>query len=311
MKTKTKIFYEIFAGALIAIAVVNLGVLNFAFAALTPPPQGLCGPFPCPEGATGVEMARSLTGRIVDNVRYIIGAVAIILIIVSGIKLVMSRGNEEVYSKQVSTILYAVIGLFVIGLSGEIADIFEVDRGGFLSDPNVSLQKSRVFSRSVEIIITFIKYIIGSVAVLFIVRNGLILIMAGEKEEELSKTKKNIFYGFLGLIIIMMANPIINNIFFKIDTSKYPGTGPVKPGIDTKQLVLEIAGITNIVAAITGPFAILSLVVGGLMYILAGENDERLGKAKKIIIWSIVGIVLIYGAFAIISTVILRRFEGL
>jgi hypothetical protein len=311
METKTKIFFEIFAGALIAFAVANLGIIDFAFASLTAPPQGLCGPFPCPEGDTGVQMATGLVGRVVDNVRYIIGAIAILLIIVSGIKLVMSQGNEEVYSKQVSTILYSIVGLFIIGLAGEIASVFEVDRGGFLSDPNVSLQKSQVFSRTVEIVMTFIKYIIGSVSVLFIVRNGLILITSGEKEEELSKTKKNIFYGFLGLIIIMMANPIINNIFFKIDTSKYPGTNPVKPGIDTKALMLEVAGITNIIAAITGPFAILSLVVGGLMYILAGENDERLGKAKKIIIWSLVGILLIYGAFAIVSTVILRKFEGL
>lgn len=271
----------------------------------------LCGPFPCAIEGTAKEQVQNLTARLVDNVRYVVGAVAIVIIIISGVKLVTAQGNEEVFTKQQTTLVFAVIGLFLVGLAGELSQILEVDRGGFLKDPNVALQKSKLFNRQVEIIITFIKYIIGSVSVLFIVRNGMRLVLLGGNEEEVGKDKKNIFYGMLGLIIILMANPIINNVFFKIDTNKFPGTGPVRPGIDRAELIKEISGMTNVIAAITGPFAILSLVAGGLMYILAGGEEEKIGKAKKIIMWSLVGIVIIYGAFAIVSTFIARRFQGI
>ncbi|MEK9132590.1 MAG: pilin [Patescibacteria group bacterium] len=117
--------------------------------------------------------------------------------------------------------------------------------------------------------------------------------------------------GRTRLVVILLADPIINNVFFKIDTSKFPGTGPVQPGIDPQALMMEIAGMTNLIAAITGPVAILSLVIGGIMYILGGNDEEKLGKAKKIIMWSLIGIVLIYGAFALVSTFIMRKFEGL
>ncbi len=274
-------------------------------------PSSLCGPFPCPEGDTGVEMAKSLAGRLVDNARYIIGATAVLLIVISGVKLVFARGNEEVLTKQTSAIIIGMIGLFIIGLAGEIANIFDVDRGGFLKDPNVMLQRAKLFSRTVEIVITFIKYIVGSFAVLFIIRNGIHLVVTGGSEEEISKDKKNILWGALGLVVILLADPIINNVFFKIDTSKFPGTGPVQPGIDPQALMMEIAGMTNLIAAITGPVAILSLVIGGIMYILGGNDEEKLGKAKKIIMWSLIGIVLIYGAFALVSTFIMRKFEGL
>lgn len=280
-----------------------------ANAAYLPVPDALCGIFPCPQGGTGVEMARSLVQRIVDNVRYVIGAIAIVMIIVAGVKLVTAGGNEEVFTKQSMTLLYAVIGLAFVGLAGELSRIFDVDRGGFLKDPSVAVQRARLFNRTLQIIITFIKYIIGSIAVLFIVRNGLRLIMVSGSEEEVTKDKTNIFYGLLGLVVILISDPIINKVFFKIDTSTYPGLNPVRPGLDPYRLVREIAGVTNVVAAIAGPFALLSLLAGGLMYALAAGDDEKIGKAKKMIMWSIIGIIIIYGAFAIVSTFVARRFS--
>jgi len=39
-------------------------------------------------------------------------------------------------------------------------------------------------------------------------------------------------------------------------------------------------------------------------------DDAKMGKAKKIITASIMGIVIVYAAFAIVSTFIAGRFEG-
>lgn len=295
---------------MIALAVGNL---YQAYAQVIPIPGALCGEggFPCPEGSDTVEMAKSLAGKVIDNVRYIIGAVAILMIIMSGIKLIMNSGDEEVFKKQVTSIMYGIIGLFLIMLAGDIASIFEVDRGGFLKDPNVAVQKSRIFSRTVEIVIVFFKYIIGGVAVLFTARNGLRLVLLGGNEEEAGKDKKNLYYSVIGLVVILIANTVVNKVFFKIDTSQYPGIEPVRPGVDPAAFAKEVAGMTNLVAAITGPIALLSLVAGGLMYILAGGEEEKMNKAKKLITWSLIGIIIIYGAFAIVSTFVARKFEGL
>ncbi|MEK9132591.1 MAG: hypothetical protein AAB606_02705 [Patescibacteria group bacterium] len=198
MKTKTKILRNLLAFIPVVVTAAIFGGAASVLAAGIEVPSSLCGPFPCPEGDTGVEMAKSLAGRLVDNARYIIGATAVLLIVISGVKLVFARGNEEVLTKQTSAIIIGMIGLFIIGLAGEIANIFDVDRGGFLKDPNVMLQRAKLFSRTVEIVITFIKYIVGSFAVLFIIRNGIHLVVTGGSEEEISKDKKNILWGALG-----------------------------------------------------------------------------------------------------------------
>ena len=293
-----------------------LSIMHFAFAATTDSgylhiPKDLSNSFPVPSGNTGVEIARSLVGKVIDNVRYLIGAIAIIVIIISGVKLVTAGGNEETFTKETTTLTYAIIGLFFVALAGDLATIFNVDQGGFLKDPNVAVQRSRLFNRVVEIAITFIKYVIGSLSVLFIVRNGLRLVLLGGNEDEVTKDKKNLFYGLLGLVVILLSNTVVNNIFFKIDTSKYPGVDGVKPGIDAHALALQIAGITNLVASIAGPFALLSLIVGGVMYMFAAGEEEKIGKAKKLIMWSLIGLVVIYGAFSIVSLFVTRQFQGI
>jgi hypothetical protein len=57
-----------------------------------------------------------------------------------------------------------------------------------------------------------------------------------------------------------------------------------------------------------GPIMMLGLVAGGVLFLTSAGNDERTGLAKKIITNSVIGIVIIYGAFALVSTVIAGYF---
>ncbi len=274
-------------------------------------PKELCGPLPCPEGSTSLETSKNFVEQLAGSLKVVIGAVAVLFIIIAGVKLVASGGNEEEFTKQSTTIIWGIIGLFVIGLASEISDIFKVSNGSdILSNANEALQKTRIFNRVVEVVMTFLKYIIGSISVAFVIRSGLRMVTLGGNEDEVGKDKKSIMYGILGLAIILMADPIIKKVFFKVDTNAFPGLQAVRPGIDAGRLIQEIAGVTNVIAAITGPIALLALVGASLMYALAGGDEEKTAKAKKIIQWAIIGIVIIYGSFAIVSTFVARQFNG-
>lgn len=269
------------------------------------------GVFPRPEGETGIEIAKSLVGRIVDNVRYIIGAVAILMIIISSFQLIRTEGNEEEFNKQRKALIFGIAGLIIVALAGDLSQILTVEKGGFIRDPTKTLKQVRIFNRTVEIILVFMKYIIGAIATIFLVRNGLRMVVLGGNEEELAKDKKNIAWSLIGLIIILVASPLVNNVFYKIDTSKYPGQDAVRPIIDATAGLRELVGITNFVVTFVGPFAILSLIAGGILYITAAGEEEKTGKAKKIIMWALIGLLVIYGAFGIVSTFVARKFEGI
>ena len=275
-------------------------------------------------GETAEEKFYNLVKNVIANVRYIIGAVAIAFIIYAGIRMVIAQGKEEEYGKQRMNILWAIIGLALIGMSGELIRIFNVYcgangkdiadnpcvQGGFLKDPNAILRAATLFDQRTQFLITFIKYFIGSIAIFFVVRSGLRLITIGSNEENVGKDKKNLLYGLIGLGLIIMSDTVINKVFYQVDLSKYPTVGGAAPSFDPGRGVKEVVGFTNILVSIVGPMAVLALLAGGVMYITSGGNEEKQGKAKRVIMATIIGILIIYGAFAIVSTFVGGQFEG-
>ncbi len=272
-----------------------------------------------PQGSFDVQFYTLVWGGIL-NLRYIIGAVAILMIVYAGFRMVTAQGDEGVYTKQRTTLLWAIIGLAIIGMAGEMARVFTVGcnpgdtsganciQGGFLVDPNAIIRTTKMFDQRTQIIITFIKYFIGSVAVLMIIRNGMRMITMGSTDDKLAQDKKNLIYSIFGLILIIMADNVINNVFYKIDLTKYPGVGGAQPAVDAERGVKEIVGITNAVVTIVAPLAVLSLIAGAIYYITAAGKDEQINKAKKIMTASVIGIIIIFGAFAIVSTFISGSF---
>ncbi len=266
----------------------------------------------------------SLVVGLVLNVRYIIGAVAIGIIVFAGFKMVTSQGNEEVWTKQKNALIWGVLGLALVGLSGDIVRIFNVGQcqemgllpassgvgcqsGGFLKDPNTIVQRAGLFNQVIQYIITFIKYIIGTIAVAMIMRTA-VRLAANTASEEINKDKLTLAAAIAGLIVIIIADPIINNVLFKIDTSRYP-SGGAEVAIDVGQGVREIIGFTNYAVTILTPLAILAIIGGGVLYIASGGDDDMQSKGKRIITLALVGLLIIYGAFAIVSTFISGQFS--
>jgi len=274
------------------------------------PPSSSYGNVPAPsKDATAQEQFKQVVTGVLQALRYIIGAVAIVMVIYSGFRMVTGGGKDEVYQKARSSMLYAVIGLAAVGLAGEVATIFDLTPGkSFLQDPNQILRTAVLFDQRTQIIITFLKYFIGAVAVLMIIRNGMRMITMGEAEDKIALDKKNLVYSVVGLVLIIMADTAINNVFYKVDLTRYPGTGGVEPTIDLVQGVAEVVGFTNIIVSIVGPVAILALLGGGFMYISAGGEEEKMAKAKRLIVSALVGLIIIYGAFAIVSTFVGGQF---
>jgi hypothetical protein len=262
-------------------------------------------------------MLNQFVNGLVGNLKLILGAVAVMFIILSAVKLILAGGNEDTVSKQKAAITYGIIGLAVIGFSDEMAKVFYVAcpadtpdcRGGsFLSSSSEMINRSQIFSQAVQIFITFIKYIVGGIAVLMLVRNGIRFAALQGKEESVTLDKKNLAFTSFGLILIVMASTVVDKVLFVFKPSEY--TPGADQAINPQQAVNEIIGATNIVVSIVAPIAILVLIAGAIMYATAGGNDEKMGKAKRMITLAIVGMIIIYGAFAIISTIISGQFTA-
>jgi hypothetical protein len=61
---------------------------------------------------------------------------------------------------------------------------------------------------------------------------------------------------------------------------------------------------TNFFLGFLTLISMIAIIYSGFLYITAAGNDDQTGKAKKIIMWVVIGIVIILLAYALVNTLI-------
>lgn len=116
--------------------------------------------------------------------------------------------------------------------------------------------------------------------------------------------KKKLFaYSLLFLIIL----PIFASAGFEsIGDGKVkvpnPLMGQAGPADEPKFGGL-VTNVLNVALAVVGSIAVIFLVYGGFRYVTAHGNEEQAEAAKKIIQQSILGLIIVVLAFAIITII--------
>ena len=254
-----------------------------------------------PQGETGIEQTTFVVERFVNIVRLAVGLIATFFAIVSALQLVLSQGDSGVYDKAKNTLLYSTIGIMIIALSPDLGRFFALTDGGLLGTRSDVQARLMIFDNGVRIVITFFKYLLTAVGTASLVYSGSKMVAQATNDDEVSRAKKNFGVTLGAMVALILSDGLVRRVFYRIDTPLN------QPRIDLGQGMQELVGFINLIVAITGPIMILTLVAGGLMYAASGGNEETQGKARKMIGVSLLGIVLIYGSFAIVSTAITGR----
>lgn len=229
----------------------------------------------------------------IDMFRYVISTIAFAVIIIASIRLV-STSNDEEAGKAKKTLIVGVVGLLLVQLA-EIAvkQAFFGEQGEAFQDEGTARIYAEQTTEQIRGIIGFLEVFLGSVAVLVIIIKGFQLIVSGGEEEEITKTKKHLIYGAIGLVVVVLAEIIVRGFIF-------PENGGSLPKIEVgKKLIISI---TNYLAGFVALFAFIMLLYGGYRYVLSGGEDEVKEKVKKIIYGAVIALILALGAFAIVNT---------
>ncbi len=64
-----------------------------------------------------------------------------------------------------------------------------------------------------------------------------------------------------------------------------------------------LVNISTWMLAISGSLTLLAFVYGGVLFIISGGNSDLVAKAKKIIFGAVIGIVIVFASYSIISFV--------
>jgi TRAP-type C4-dicarboxylate transport system permease small subunit len=231
--------------------------------------------------------------------RNLMGSIAVIFIVVSGILMVFAQGDEAKISEQKRSITYAIIGLAVILIIERLISAIYGVPGG----ENLVLTKETASQVDFELygLISYIKAIIGSVAIFMIVLSGIRTVTSQGEEEQVTTQRKAILWTIVGLGIILVNQVVVENIFIKPIREN---AGQIqKTNVDT--ILGAFGKVTQFILGFVGLVAFAALIYGGASMVANFGNEEAVAKAKKIIMNAIIGIIIILSAFAIVSTMIL------
>ena len=254
------------------------------------------------EGRDFVQRTGFVSGTIMTLIKMIIGAIATLFAIVAAIKVIVNREDDTALEEAKKTFLYSIMGFTFILMSDELGKILSLSNGGLFGDKQDVINRVRLFDNQIAIIVTLLKYVSGSVAVFFMTKSGMRLIAGNQNDVNVSKDKQKLAISSVGLVALVMSNNLISNVLYNIDN---PFSNPT---IDPGQGVAEIIGFTNFIVSFISPILILTLVAGGVMVAGSGFSEDANEKGKKIIKLSLAGIGLVYGSFAIVSTIISGSF---
>lgn len=81
------------------------------------------------------------------------------------------------------------------------------------------------------------------------------------------------------------------------------------PVMENADLIGIIFKTIQYLLTFLGVVAVVVILIGGFMWMTAAGNDEKVGKAKKIIVQGLIGLIIVLLAFAIATFVIQRLTE--
>jgi len=150
-------------------------------------------------------------------------------------------------------------------------------------------------------VLTRLQTIIVILAIIFIVIGAILYMTSSGDEQRITRAKKTVTYAVIGFAIAAATPTFLKEILIIFQN---PGGGTpenlVSEALTVRQILVRVM---QFLLSIVGVIAIISLVYGGSTYLTAYGDEKRIDKAKSIITYSIIGIVIALGALVIIRQV--------
>ncbi len=250
----------------------------------------------------GASNITSVILYVVDLARYFLGTVAVLVIIISGVRLVTTTKNvEDVAEKQKENIKYAAIGLVVIFISEVLVrQVFYGEAGEVVSSQASAQLAAERGTEQLRGVYFFAQVFIGAVSILMIIISGVMMVASGGNEDRIKKAKDQIIWAVAGIVLIGLSELVIKDIVF-------PDQGTRLSDVNRfSQLTVQL---TNFISSFMATIAIALFMYGGFLYVTGGQNEDNIGKAKKVFTGAAIGLIIAMAAFGIVNTVI--KFEPL
>ena len=150
-------------------------------------------------------------------------------------------------------------------------------------------------------ILGFLQGFIVTIAIIFIVIGGFLYITSAGNDGRMETAKNCVLAALIGLALGIAAPAFLKQIYTILGTDT-----TIPAGVGTSLSLLQIASnVLSFLLTIIGILAIIMLVIGGIIYLTAAGNEDQIDRGKKIVKYSIIGILI-----ALASLVLVKQVAG-
>ena len=160
------------------------------------------------------------------------------------------------------------------------------------ADSNANGVKAYVWTIALNVV-SMVMGIVGYLAIGLVMWGGIQYMIAQGDPVKLARGKKTIFNSVIGLAIVMTAS-IISGAVAGIISG-------VKGSTNGKDF---FQGIFNKVFIWSGIIAVIMIIYGGIQYVTSVGNPQTTSKAKNTLIYSVVGLLIVIFAAAIVNVIV-------
>jgi len=244
--------------------------------------------------AVGVSNIVNLLNAIIGIMKYL--AYGLLLLFATIAIVQMIAGGDDIadsYEKNKGYLINAVMAVGII-LTADVIfnEVFQLGDQNFVSSTQGAKTAASRFSAEIGGITSFIEMISGALAVMMFVFAGFNLTINAVDENAGEKAKKQIQYGGMGLMVILIAETLVKRVLFADSASIDAGAA--------KELIVSL---TNFAAGFITTVSLLAFFYAGYLYVFKGIEDSG-DKIKKTITGAVAGILIAAAAFGIVNTVV-------
>jgi len=80
--------------------------------------------------------------------------------------------------------------------------------------------------------------------------------------------------------------------------------------LGTTDIRVIVAQVVRGFLTITGPIALIMFIYGGVIWMTSTGTPARIDKGKKVLVWAVLGLVVIFSAFVITNAIFNAILEG-
>lgn len=255
----------------------------------------------------GIGVRNVLIG-LFKNLAIVVFIIAVLVAFISVIRLLASKNDEENFSTWIQTLVWSIAGLFLISIAYTVIRQFETRVFGIQT-----ISTQTVFNVVINIIyplLNFLRYIAATVFFLWAIYAFYRIVTAGGNEEWFEDGKKIFIGSIIGFIIMMIAEPLVRIAYGWGNCS---GNRIFGVPTDCTNRVLDASGVLGTVAKIiifiNGFLALIVLIMvmyAGFLVLTGAGDEEKNDKAKKTIVYALIGVIILIFSYVIYRFMILQ-----